>query len=714
MQTPFTSAPHDVVLVLLVQMVALLVTARVLGEVAQRFKLPSVVGEILAGVVLGPSLLSGFFPALSPWLVPDSEVQGYLLESVSLIGALLLMLLTGLELDVELVRRRARTALGTSLGGVTLTMAGGYFLAIALPDDMRSPGMPKPVFALFVAVVLSISAIPVIAKVLMELKVMRRDIGQTIIAAGMSDDTIGWILLSVVVALASGAEVSFWSVSTVVFTVLGFIAFSLLVVRRGVERLVRIAQELGVSAERMVSLVVVLTLGWAAVTQALHLEAVLGAFVMGIVLGQVRRLTPDVVHRIESMGIGVFAPIFFAVAGLKIDIWALMEPRLIAITLVVIFLGTVCKVGGSYLGARFLAGRPHLVALAYGSGLNARGTMGIILAAIGLRLNIVSPVMFSILVVMAVVTSLMAPPALRWLIARIEPDDAERDRIRREELRSKSKLGRLTRALVPVRTRVDGAASTQSAEAFILGILEKNLALTLMTVSSQEQRAASLDYLAQLRKLMVQTEVTTKVVVDQRPATAILEEASRDYDLLVVGASEGSTTSPDVFNPVVDELVRSAPCPSLVIRGQSFAEHSRLRRILVPSSGTEAERTAAELAFMLARDSDTEVSILHIVIHPDGHTGGDEMRALDRKVAIANESLESLSEIAQSFGAKMETSIRFGTGIESEVLAQIARGNYDLLVLGTSIMVGTRQLYLGPTVERLLEQAPCPVLVLNT
>lgn len=714
MQTPFTAAPHDTVLILLVQIVALLVAARLLGEAAQRLKLPSVVGEILAGVVLGPSLLSGFFPALSPWLVPDSDIQGYLLESVSMIGALFLMLLTGLELDVELVRRRARTALSTSVGGVGLTMVCGYFLGMALPDDMRADGMSRTVFSMFFAIVLAISAIPVIAKVLMELKVMRRDVGQTIIAAGMSDDTIGWILLSVVVALASGETVTFLSVATVVGTVLGFMAFSLIVGKRGVEWLVRVVQERGVSAERMVTLVVALTFGWAALTQALHLEAVLGAFIMGIVLGQVRRLTPDVVHRIESMGIGVFAPIFFAVAGLKIDIWVLMEPRLVAITLLVIAVGTVAKVGGCYLGARLLGRRPHMVALAYGSGLNARGTMGIILAAIGLRLNIISSVMFSILVVMAVVTSLMAPPALRWLISRIEPDDAEKDRIRKEELRSKSKLGRLTRALVPVRTRAEGAAATQSAEAYILGVLEKNLAITLMTVSSTEQRAASQEYLGQLRKLMVQTEVTTKVVVDGRPAAAILDEASRDYDLLVVGASESSPESSDVFNPVVDELVRSAPCPALVIRGQKFDEHTKLRRILVPSSGSDAERTAAELAFMLAKGADAEVSIVHIVIHPDGHTTGDEARDLDRKVAIANESLESLAEIAMSLGARAETSIRFGTNTESEVLAQIARGNYDLLVLGTSIMVGTRQLYLGPTVERLLAQSPCPVLVLNS
>jgi Kef-type K+ transport system membrane component KefB/nucleotide-binding universal stress UspA family protein len=714
MQTPFTAAPHDTVLVLLVQMVALLVTARVLGEIAQRFKLPSVVGEILAGIVLGPSLLSGLFPVLSPWLVPNTQVQGYLLETVSMIGAMFLLLLTGLEMDLELIKRRARTAIGVSLGGLLTTLSSGFVLGYLLPEDMRAEGASHVVFAMFMAIAMSISAIPVIAKVLMDLKVMRRDIGQTIIAAGMSDDTIGWILLSVVAALATGEAVSVGSVSMTVVTVLGFMILSFTAGKWLVERLVWWVQDRAVSRERLVTLVVAMAFAWGALTMALNLEAVLGAFVMGILFGQVRRLPSDVVHKLESMGLGVFAPIFFAVAGLKVDLSVLTNPRLLGIALLVILVATVGKFSGTYLGARIIGKRPHLNALAYGAGLNARGAMEILIATIGLRLGVLSPQMFSVIVIMAIVTSLMAPPALRWLLMRIEPDAQEQDRMRREEIRSRSRLGRLTRALVPVRTRPEGTTATQSVEAYLLGALEKNLAITIMTVTASEQRQVAQDYLSSLRRIMAQKEVTTRVVVGDSPAGAILEEAARDYDILVMGAPELSPQGDMVFNPVVDAIVRTSPCPTLVISGRNWTENMTIKRILVPSTGLESERTAAELAFLLARGTDAEVTMFHFVMHPDGATASDEARDLDQKLSFANESIESLSEVGRSLGATVDASVRFGPNLEDEILTQITRHHYDLLVLGTNIMVGTNRLYLGPTVERLLAQSPCPVLVLNS
>ncbi len=714
MQPPFSAAPHDTVLVLLVQIVALLVTARVLGEIAQRFRLPSVVGEILAGVVLGPSLLSGLVPGLAPWLVPSTPIQGYLLETISMIGAMFLLLLTGLEMDLELIRRRARTAIGVSFGGILTTLSSGFLLGYLLPADMRAEGASHMVFAMFMAIAMSISAIPVIAKVLMDMKVLRRDIGQTIIAAGMSDDTIGWILLSVVAALATGESVSVGSVSMTVVAVLGFMVLSFTAGRWLVERLVWWVQDRAVSGERLVTLIVAMAFAWGAVTMALHLEAVLGAFVIGILFGQVRRLPGEVVHKLQSMSLGVFAPIFFAVAGLKVDLSVLTNPRLLGIALLVIAVASIGKFSGTYLGARLIAGRPHLNALAYGAGLNARGAMEILIATIGLRLGVLSPQMFSVIVVMAIVTSLMAPPALRWLIARIEPDAQEEVRMRREEIRSQSRLGRLARALVPVRTRAIGATATQSVEAYILGALDRNLALTLMTVTDSDQRQAAHDYLASLRRIMTQKDVTTRVVVRDSPASAILEEAARDYDILVMGAPELSPQGDMVFNPFVDAIVRSSPCPTLVISGRNWTEDMTIRRILVPSTGQESERTAAELAFLLAHGTNAEVTMFHFVMCSHSSTAQDESRDLDHKLSLANESIESLSDVGRFLGAQVDASVRFGPNLEDEILTQIARHQYDLLVLGTNIMVGTNRLYFGPGVERLLALSPCPVLVLNS
>src|ERR1700687_1546434 len=144
---PFSTAPHHDVLVLLVQLAVLLFASRTMGELAQRFDQPSVVGEILAGIFLGPSLLSSVFPMIGHWIVPQEAVQGYLLELVSMIGAMFLLLITGLETDLALIRRHARIALGTAAGGLVFPFASGFLLGYAVPDSFSFHAKQPLVFA---------------------------------------------------------------------------------------------------------------------------------------------------------------------------------------------------------------------------------------------------------------------------------------------------------------------------------------------------------------------------------------------------------------------------------------------------------------------------------------------------------------------------------------------------------------------------------------
>ena len=283
---PFTAATHHDILVLLVQLGALLVTARLLGELSSKLGLPPVIGEILAGIFLGPSLLSGLFPPLAQWLVPQTPVQWALLDVVALLGAMFLLLLTGLETDLALIRRHARTAVGVSLGGILTTFASGFVLGMYIPDSLLGAPHQRPVFALFMATAMSISAIPVIAKVLMDLQLMRRDIGQTIIAAGMSDDTIGWILLSVVAGLAGGMGLSGVHVLKAIGFVSIFMIVSFTAGRWLAKRVLALVQDRLSSPYRLLTFVVLFMLAWGAFSQALGLEAVLGAFVIGVIFGR--------------------------------------------------------------------------------------------------------------------------------------------------------------------------------------------------------------------------------------------------------------------------------------------------------------------------------------------------------------------------------------------------------------------------------------------
>jgi Kef-type K+ transport system membrane component KefB len=411
----FTAAPHGDVLKLLFQLAVLLATARLFGHVAQRSGQPSVVGELLAGIVLGPSCLSALFPPLRAAILPQTPLQGYLLETVSLLGAIFLLLVTGFAADLAVIRRHARIAAGVAAGGLVLPLVSGFALGELLPDRLLAAGGSRLLFSMFVATAMSISAIPVIAKVLMDLDLMRREIGQTIVAAAVIDDTTGWILLSMVASLARGEVVTAASVLQAVASVAGFMVLSFTIGAWLVRRALDLVEIEG-GGDRTLTLVVALTLAWATLTHLLRLEPVLGAFVMGILFGRLPRLSPAIRQQLTSMAMAIFAPIFFAVAGLKVDAASLLRPDLASITLVVIVVATAGKVIGTYAGARLVGRQGHWTALAFGAALNARGAMEIIVATIGLSLGILTREMFSIIVVMAMTTSLMAPAALRWLL----------------------------------------------------------------------------------------------------------------------------------------------------------------------------------------------------------------------------------------------------------------------------------------------------------
>jgi len=711
---PFTAAPHGDVLVLLIQVAVLLCAARGLGEVAQRLGQPSVVGEILAGIVLGPSLLSGLAPGLGAWIVPHTALQGHLLEVVSLIGAMLLLLVTGLETDLTLIRRHARTALGVSAGGILVTFSTGFLLGQLLPDDLLARPDQRMVFALFVATAMSISAIPVIAKVLMDLNLMRRDIGQTIIAAGMSDDTTGWVLLSIVAGLAGGAAVTVGGIVQAVGSVVAFMALSFTAGRWLMKRALDFVQDEVTSADRLLTLVVVFTFAWGALSQALHLEAVLGAFVVGVIFGQLPRLPNEVRGRLESVTLAVFAPIFFAVAGLKVHIAGLFEPRLMMVALAVIAVATGGKVVGTYLGARLIGRRDHWTALAFGAGLNARGAMEIIVATIGLKLGILGPDMFSIIVLMAMTTSLMAPPALRWVLRHIEPDDAELRRLKQEALTAGSRVAQIHRVLVPLRRRRDGGVGLQWIEARLLERMGHGggLSLTLMSVCPPGEREVSQAWIDQAGARFTGGEQVRKVVEGEEVAGPVLEEAAKHYDLLLLGAPERDSGPEVLFTSVVDELVRGAPCLTMVVKaGQPDADWAP-RRILVPTDGTAAARHAAEIGFALAAPGDAEVTILHVVMHAaDAYRRGGRV---DRthELGIGYQIVEELGTLGDSLGVRTRLAVQAGAAAEAVILEVARQRAIDLIILGTAVR-GAHRLFVGSRVERVLNAAPCPVVVVT-
>jgi Kef-type K+ transport system membrane component KefB len=699
----FGAASHDEVLQLVAQIAILLFTARLLGGISLRLGQPAVVGEILAGVILGPSLLSSLVPWIGQLVIPQTEVQGNMLEVVALIGVMLLLVVTGLETDLALIRRRAGTAVGVAIGGLVLPFATGLALGYAIPEELLADPSQRSVFALFLATALSISAIPVLAKVLMDLDLMRRDIGQTLLAAGMIDDITGWTLLGLVTALASAATLTTGTVVVTIGMVVVFIVATVTVGVWIVDRSSAAVLQRFRGPDQMLTLVIVLAFGWGAFTQFLHLEPVLGAFAIGILFGRSSHLPTDTIHKIEAMALAVFAPIFFAVAGLKVDITAIFTPQLLSLTLVVIAVATVGKVVGAYLGARLLSGQDHWSALAYGSGLNARGALEIIIATIGLSLGILTQEMFSIIVVMAIATSLMAPFALRYTTRRIEVGEEEGKRLQKEAALQKSFVGQISRVLVPVRPGGDSVRFTREIQSALLNQFHrmKSISVTLCVATPAEGRAAAVEYLGELKELFDST-VSTRVLVSTDPVNALLHEAAGGYDLMVLGASTAERSRTSLFGPVIDDLIKLSPCPTMLVRAVDLDSGWEPRRILVATNGTAEATRAAELALAVVGEG-VEVIGVHIVTMSHGWSARGS----------ATDVTSELDQAALALGRGIRTYSRRADDATSGILAAIDEFRADLLVLGTSVRAGTTSLHLGPRVEHLVSYAPIPVMVVN-
>ena len=718
--TVFTPAPHHDVLALIMQIAVLLFTARAFGELAQRLRLPSVVGEILSGILLGPSILSGLFPDTIGIIVPQNETQGHLLELISLIGAMFLLLITGLETDLKLIRHQARSALGAALGGIVVPFLTGFLLGQLIPDYLLAAPQKRLIFSLFIATAMSISAIPVLAKVLIDMKLTRRDIGQSMIAAGMIDDTIGWTLLSIVAGLAAGETVSTHSVLTSIGTVVGFFLFSFTFGLWLVRRVFNFVQDKTTSRDRLLTLVVVMTFLWGSLTHFLHLEAVIGAFVMGILFAQVPRLPNAVHHKLESVALGIFAPIFFATAGLKVNIQSLMRPDLIGFTFLVILVASLGKVIGAYWGSRVIGRKDHWTALSFGAALNARGAMEIIVATIGLSLGILSQEMFSIIVVMAMVTSLLTPFALRWVLTRVPVSEEEKKRLKQENLDEGSPIVNIHRVLMPLRQRkkddihLQAMQITKSKILHNIGLRNK-LSITLLNVEAKKQEQEHTKFLEITSHIFREHELINKTVYNKNVVEEILLESRKEYELLVLGASRQTEKSKFVFSKVIDNLIRLAPCPTMIVHAPEIKEDWSPNRILVPSNGSSAAHNAVELAFMIASTGNERVKVLNIIEKENDdlyqHLDDEGFR---RRLKVAADMLKPFKEMGDLKGVPTEIDAKVSPSPEKTIVDFSVEDNIDLIIIGTNVRPASEHLFLGPLTEYVLRNAPCPVITLNS
>ncbi|MFB9445131.1 cation:proton antiporter [Dactylosporangium vinaceum] len=436
MTNPLPSLPAHSLLIFLVQIALLLLVALLLGRLAVKCKLPALVGELLTGVILGPSLVGNLAPGAMQWVFPNDAGQLHLVDAVGQVGVLLLVGVTGAQLDTAMIRRRGLTGLKVSLSGLLLPLALGLAAGFVVPAALLTGRTDRWVFALFLGVAMCVTAIPVIAKTLADMNLLHRDIGQLTLAAGSFDDAIGWFLLSVVAAAAT-TGVSGGSVVLSVAYLLGFLAAALVVGRPLVKYAMQLAARSSEGGVRM-TVAVVLILGGAAATQAMGMEALFGAFIAGILIGRTRERPGELDARpgrplwtdlapLRTVVLSVLAPVFLATAGLRIDMTALGDPKVLVAGVSLLAIAIIGKFVGAYAGGRG-SRLSHWESIALGAGMNSRGVVEVVVATTGLRLGVLSIATYTVVVLIAVVTSVMGPPILRAAMSRVEYTRAERER----------------------------------------------------------------------------------------------------------------------------------------------------------------------------------------------------------------------------------------------------------------------------------------------
>ena len=396
----------------------LLAAARGLGELARRCKQPEVLGEILAGIILGPTIMGVLAPGLMAALFPTEGPAATALTGLTTLGITLFLLVAGLEVDLRTMRQHVKVAFGISLWGMLVPFALGFGVALSAPGLLeQQPRVSPVVIALFFGTALSISALPVIARVLMDLNIYRTRVGEVTIGAAFGDNLFGTIMFATILGVMGAEAQSAWGIGARVLVTLGFAAVMLTVVRGGVHRALPWIETHMSRSSGVLGFALCLTLLGAALSEALGVSAILGAFLVGVVVGDSTHFRQQTRAAILHFVSAFFAPLFFATIGLHVNFarsfdWALV--------LVVLALATAGKLVGCGLSAR-ASGWTGRESVAIGFAMNARGAMEIVFGLLGYHHGIISERMLVALIVMAIATSMMSGPAMQRLLRLERP-----------------------------------------------------------------------------------------------------------------------------------------------------------------------------------------------------------------------------------------------------------------------------------------------------
>ena len=711
----------------LAQIVLLLLVGRLMGEAMQRIGQPAVMGQLIAGILLGPSVFGAIWPEAQRAVFAASPQQQSMIDAVSQLGILMLLLLTGMETDLKLVKKARRAAISTSAAGIVVPFACGFALGELLPAAMLPRPDQRIITSLFLGTALSIASVKIVAMVVREMGFMRRNVGMALIASAIIDDTAGWVIVAITSGLAVHGQVDALAVGQSVLGTAIFLAASFTLGRRLVFSIIRWTNDNFVSEVPVVTAILVIMGTMALTTHLIGVHTVLGAFVAGILVGESPILTRHIDEQLRGLVVALFMPIFFSLAGLHADLTHLGDSTLFFLTIGLILIASLGKFAGAFLGGA-LGGLSARESLALGCGMNARGSTEVIVASIGLSMGALSQDLFTMIVAMAVVTTMAMPPTLRWAFSRLPLRGDERVRLEREAFEATGFVTNIERLLVAVDDSANGKLAWHLADmlARSRGIpmtllhlgrresvrgIEKTLARRVEAAVSGVNKTDDTGVReARARRLDVALHVDSLA-----PEAVVTKEARKGYDLLVIGV-ESTTAAHGGFHEQIARMAAGfdGPLAVAVARGSHLQEPpQRQLNILVPVRGNKVSRRGAEVALALARGGTSAVTALYVM----GTVGlGAAQRRLRRPTMSRRHEeaiLKDIVELADRYDTPIRTALRLDIAPEDAILRQARLGRYDLVVMGVGRPAG-ETLYFGKIAAAVLENSQHSILFVSS
>jgi Kef-type K+ transport system membrane component KefB/nucleotide-binding universal stress UspA family protein len=702
--------------ILAAQVVLLLFVGRGLGEILQRFGQPAVIGNLLAGLILGPSLFGWLWPHAHDLVFPNDPKIKNLVKGISDMGVMMLLLLTGMETDLKLVRKVGTPAILVTVAGVAVPFACGFAAAFLLPDSILPTQGSKLVAALFVGTALSISSIKIVAMVVREMNFMRRNLGQIIVASAIMEDTTGWVIVSITLGIAGANGLDWGSLAKTVIGTAVFLGLSYTVGRKLVFWLIRWVNDTFVSEYAVVTAILIVMLLMALITQAIGVNTVLGAFVAGVLVGESPILSQHIEDQLRGFITAFMMPIFFGISGLSADLTILKDPTLALMTLGIVAIASIGKFAGAF-GGGMISGLTLAESTALGCGMNARGSTEVIVASIGLTMGALTQNLYTMIVTMAIITTMAMPPMLRWGLRRLPMRKEEKERLEKEDLDAKGFVSQFERLLVTADESASGKLATKLA-GFIAG--QRGMPVTVVQLEKRKPKSKEEEQKLEAPLKEVATEgakeghraakedqqedkpekAEVSARVETKADEAVKKESEKGYDILFLGL-EKMHEKDGRFSAAVDRAVKDFESPmALVIAGDDNSVlDGRPLSVLVPVNGTEASRNGAEVAFALSPPKGSTVTALHVGERPASN-GARRTNRSNKNAQERNQKavLEDAVKLAKRYGhSALRTCVHTDVAPDEAILEEAKKAGVNLVVIGANRRVGDH-LFLGQTV----------------